>query len=61
MAYSPINRTGSPQGFSLIKILHKLNTTQLFIDLFIEGLYTVAKSTAQGHLRSIHNFKSHTG
>ena len=27
-AYSPINRTGSPQGFSLDQLLHKLNTIQ---------------------------------
>ena len=26
--YSPVNRTGSPQGFSQIKISHKLNTIQ---------------------------------
>ena len=26
--YSPNNRTGSPQGFSLSQILHKLNTIQ---------------------------------
>ena len=25
-AYSPVNRTGSPQGFWLAQILHKLNT-----------------------------------
>ena len=38
-AYSPVNRTGSPQDFSLIHILHKLNTMQIFIIyLFIEGL-----------------------
>ena len=24
-AYSPVNRTGSPQGFSQVQILHKLN------------------------------------
>ena len=27
-AYSPVNPTGSPQGFSLNQILHKLNTIQ---------------------------------
>ena len=27
-AYSPVNRTGSPQGFSLNQILQKLNTVQ---------------------------------
>ena len=27
-AYSPVNRIGSPQGFSLNKIWHKLNTIQ---------------------------------
>ena len=27
-AYSPVNRSGSPQGFSLNQILHKLNTMQ---------------------------------
>ena len=26
--YSPVNRTGSPQGFSLNQILQKLNTLQ---------------------------------
>ena len=26
MAYSPVNRTGSPQGFSQGQISHKLNT-----------------------------------
>ena len=36
-AYSPVNRIGSPKGFSLDQLLHKLNTIQneLFIYLFI--------------------------
>ena len=28
MAYSPVNHTGSPQGFSQVPISHKLNTLQ---------------------------------
>ena len=28
MAYSPVNRTGLPQGFSQVQIAHKLNTIQ---------------------------------
>ena len=27
-AYRPVNRTGSPQGFSQVQISHKLNTIQ---------------------------------
>ena len=27
-AYSPVNHTGSPQGFSQVQILRKLNTMQ---------------------------------
>ena len=28
MAYGPVNRSGSPQGFSRVQISHKLNTIQ---------------------------------
>ena len=28
-SYSPVNRTGSPQGLSQVQISHKLNTIQI--------------------------------
>ena len=36
-AYSPVDRTGAPQGFSQVQISHKLNTIKC-VSLFIEGL-----------------------
>ena len=34
-AYSPVNHTGSPQGFSQVQIKHKLNTTQNMDTIYI--------------------------
>ena len=49
LSYSPVNRTGSPQGFSLDEILHTLDTIGfLTLNLFSEQVCVKSMTSSKG-------------